>query len=64
MTKEKHMINPKAKQCIIVALDVDREEEALELVTELKDYVGFFKVGLELINSLGFSIIRKVEELG
>ncbi len=64
MTKEKHMINPKAKQCIIVALDVDREEEALELVTELKDYVGFFKGGLELINSLGFSIIRKVEELG
>jgi orotidine-5'-phosphate decarboxylase len=64
MTKKKQMINPRAKEYIIVALDVEHEEEALELVTELKDYVGFFKVGLELVNSLGFSIIRKVKELG
>jgi orotidine-5'-phosphate decarboxylase len=64
MTKKKQMINPKAKEYIIVALDVEREEEVLELVSELRDYVGFFKVGLELVNSLGFSVIRKVTELG
>lgn len=58
------MINPKAKECIIVALDVELEEEALDLVTKLRDYVGFFKVGLELVNSLGFSIIGKVKGLG
>ena len=37
-----------AKDRIILALDVDRIEDAQELVEELKDYVGFFKVGLQL----------------
>lgn len=38
-----------AKDRIIVALDVDSLDEALEIVEELKDHVGLFKVGLELI---------------
>jgi orotidine-5'-phosphate decarboxylase len=38
-----------AKERIIVALDVDTLDATLEIVEELKDHVGLFKVGLELI---------------
>ncbi len=58
------MINPRAKECIIVALDVECEEEALDLVIALRDYVGFFKVGLELVNSVGYSVVQKIKDLG
>lgn len=37
------------KDYIIVALDVDSVDKALELVKDLRDHVGLFKVGLELI---------------
>ena len=40
-----------AKERIILALDVDTMEEAEKLVQELKDYVGYFKVGLQLFTS-------------
>lgn len=43
-----------AKERIILALDVDTMEEAEKLVQELKDYVGYFKVGLQLFTSCGF----------
>ncbi len=39
-----------AKERIILALDVDTVEEAEQLVIELKDYVGYFKIGLQLQN--------------
>jgi len=42
-----------AKDRIIVALDVDSLDKALELVEQLKDYVGLFKVGLELLTKEG-----------
>ncbi|MFC1788071.1 orotidine-5'-phosphate decarboxylase [Patescibacteria group bacterium] len=48
-----------AKDRIIVALDVDSCEKAESLVEELKDYVGLFKVGLELATSVG--ALRAVE---
>lgn len=51
-----------AKDRIILALDVDTIEEVEKLVVELKDYVGYFKVGLQLFTSCGyepFSIIKK-----
>ncbi len=51
-------------QRIIVALDVDSEKEAMSLVTELKEHVGIFKVGLELLNSEGINIVRRINELG
>jgi orotidine-5'-phosphate decarboxylase len=54
----------KAKERLIVALDVSSEEEALELVKELKDWVGYFKVGLELLTSAGIEVIPKIKELG
>ena len=54
------MIKPMSpKDRIILALDVDTLEEVRELVLELKDYVGYFKIGLPLIINCGL-----IEELG
>jgi len=47
----------KAKDRIIVALDVDTLEKALKLVKELKDYMGCFKIGLQFITAMLRSII-------
>ncbi len=47
----KNIINEEIKEKIILALDVDSENEALKLVTMLKDYVGYFKIGLGLLNN-------------
>ena len=53
-----------AKDRIILALDVDTLSEAEELVKELKDYVGYFKVGLQLITSCGFKPFEMIKEYG
>ena len=53
-----------AKDRIILALDVDNLKEARDLVRELKDYVGYFKVGLPLIVNYGFEAFRLLEEYG
>ncbi len=53
-----------ARERIILALDVDNLHEAKELVKELKDYVGYFKIGLPLIVNYGFESFRLLEELG
>lgn len=59
------MIKPEsAKDRIILALDVDTLDEVRELVLELKDYVGYFKIGLPLIINCGFEAVRLIEELG
>lgn len=52
------------KERIILALDVDNLEQTRELVTELKDYVGYFKVGLQLFTSRGFEAINLIKDLG
>ena len=52
-----------AKDRIILALDVDTLEEAEKLVAELKDYVGFFKVGLQL-QSYGFDASEMIKSYG
>lgn len=52
------------KDRIILALDVDTLEEAEELVKELKDYVGFFKVGLQLYTACGAEVIRMIHSYG
>lgn len=54
----------KAKDKIILALDVDTLPEAEALVDELKDYVGYFKIGLPLIVNYGFEAFRVIENLG
>ena len=59
------MIKPKCpKDRIILALDVETLEEVEELVNELKDYVGWFKIGLPLIISYGYEAVRLIERLG
>lgn len=52
------------KERIILALDVDTIEEAKALVVELKDYVGFFKVGIQLVTSCGNEAIKMIKENG
>ena len=49
---------------LIVALDMNSREEALELVEEIRDKVGVFKVGLELFNASGPQIIHEIQSLG
>ncbi len=49
---------------IILPLDFANEKEALSYVEKLKDYVDIFKVGLELITSVGPGIIQKINGLG
>jgi len=53
-----------ASERIILPLDVATEQEALRLVEQLREYVGLFKVGLELITSVGPGIIQKIQDLG
>ncbi len=45
------------KEKIIVALDVDSLERAKRLVEDLAPHVGCFKIGLELLTSVGASTI-------
>lgn len=53
-----------AKDRLILALDVDTLDEAKDLVYQLKDYVGVFKVGLQLFTSVGPEIINIIHEEG
>jgi len=53
-----------ARDRLVLALDVNTMEEARELVTELKDYVGVFKVGLQLYTSVGPDIIKMIQDEG
>jgi orotidine-5'-phosphate decarboxylase len=46
-------VNTAGKEKIIVALDVDSLEKAEGMVKDLATHVGCFKVGLELITSVG-----------
>ena len=52
------------REKIIVALDVDTEQEALALTAALKDHVGAFKLGLQLYNNTGPGIVQKIAEAG
>lgn len=54
----------KAKDRLVLALDIDTKEEAFELVSELHEYVGIFKVGLQIITSEGPEIVKCIQEKG
>ncbi len=54
----------KAKEKVIVALDVPTREEAMRLVDMLHDEVGAFKIGMQLYNSEGPDIVRDIQESG
>jgi orotidine-5'-phosphate decarboxylase len=51
------------KDYIIFPLDVSTYDEAIKYVTDLKDSVGLFKVGLELFVSQGPAILRRIREI-
>lgn len=54
-----------AKERIIVALDVDKLSEASYLIESLSPFVGYFKVGLQLITSEGApQVIRHIHQYG
>ncbi|AGL02426.1 orotidine-5'-phosphate decarboxylase [Desulfoscipio gibsoniae] len=53
-----------SKDKLIVALDVDTQEKALELVGELAGHVGFFKVGMELFYGAGIEIVQEIVAAG
>lgn len=54
----------KVENPLIVALDVSLETEVRKLCSELVDYVGMFKIGLQLYSSLGPRAISLVKEYG
>ena len=56
-------INPKIKEKIVLALDVSTIDEAKELINELKDYVGVFKVGLQFYTGNGDELFKLMNEL-
>ena len=51
---------PKIKDQIIVALDVSTADEAREIIADLREYVGAFKIGLQLFSAVGASFVKEV----
>ena len=62
--ESKLLIDKNIKDKIVLALDVDTLEDAKSLILELKDYVGVFKVGLQLYTQNGNEIIDFMTEQG
>ena len=55
-------ITPKERS--IIALDVPTAEAAREIVAELRDEVGAFKIGLQLFTAAGPSFVRELTSAG
>ena len=53
-----------AKERIVLALDFESVEEAEKYVVLLKDYVGYFKVGLQLAISAGMQTVEMIKKHG
>jgi len=53
-----------SKEKIIVALDVATAAEAREIIAELRDEVGAFKIGLQLFTAAGASFVKEIVESG
>lgn len=66
MTEAKTAAEPtiKAGERIIVALDVDRVDEARQILGELKEQVGAFKIGLQLFTAAGPAFVRELTDEG
>jgi len=56
-------INQEIKEKIVLALDVSTIDEAKELINELKDYVGIFKVGLQFYTGNGDELFKLMNEM-
>ena len=53
-----------AKDRLVLALDLENDRDALDLVSELKDFVGMFKVGHQLFTAYGPDIVRRIIGMG
>jgi orotidine-5'-phosphate decarboxylase len=53
-----------AKDKLIVALDVDSTERALDLFDSLRDVAGMFKIGSQLFTAAGPDIVRQIVAKG
>ena len=49
---------------LIVALDVNSRQEAVEKVKAIGDSIGFYKIGLELFTAEGPDVVKAVKDLG
>ncbi len=52
------------KDRIILALDLNDPDHALDVVDQFSDWVNTFKVGLELFSTAGPEIVRKIHDKG
>jgi len=57
-------MNTRAKDKLIVALDVDSPGRALELFDALRDVVGMFKIGSQLFTTAGPDLVRQIVSKG
>src|SRR5207237_7443140 len=53
-----------AKDKLIVALDVEVADRALDLFAQLRDVVGMFKIGSQLFTAAGPEIVRQIVARG
>ena len=49
---------------VIVALDVNNRQEAVEKVKAIGDSISFYKIGLELFSAEGPDVVKAVKDLG
>jgi orotidine-5'-phosphate decarboxylase len=49
-----------AQDKLIVALDVDSADQALDLFDALRDVVGMFKIGSQLFTAVGPDVVRQI----
>lgn len=61
VSKAKYQMR-ETKEKIIVALDVETVWQAREIVAELREEAGAFKIGLQLFTSAGSSFVRELVE--
>lgn len=54
----------RAKEKLIIALDVDRAQQAFSLVDQLEPYTGMFKIGMQLYYSEGPTVVEGLRRRG
>src|SRR2546422_10376581 len=57
-------MHPKPSYKLIVALDVETADRALELFNALHDVAGLFKIGSQLFTAAGPNIVREIVDHG
>ena len=53
-----------SREKVILALDVSDAKYAIEIVDKFRDYVGIFKVGLELFTIAGPAVVEEINRRG